>query len=186
MHILWESEAYSAYRFGHLGWHLLEPWGLYDIPVHCLLNFALATAFFRFISSWGYYNRPSVTVLGSSWTTLLLFIHSSMCTILHENDVFKVIHAVEIVSLWNPSAYHNTVVLWQNRFGFHLQVCLKRKKVPVMKMASKLHLTVTFSRCKGGFWIVWGFSPAVIDSWVLICLFWQKLTSHPTECSIAN
>ena len=47
VHILYECEAYSAYRFEHLGRHLLEPWELHDIPVYCLLNFASATGLFQ-------------------------------------------------------------------------------------------------------------------------------------------
>ena len=46
VYILCECEAFSAYRFEHLGWHLLEPWELHDICVHCLLNFASATGLF--------------------------------------------------------------------------------------------------------------------------------------------
>ena len=46
VHVLCECEAYSAYRFEHLGRHLLEPWELHDIPVRCLLNFASATGLF--------------------------------------------------------------------------------------------------------------------------------------------
>ena len=46
VHILCECEAYSVYRFERLGWHLLEPWELHDIPVRCLLNFASATGLF--------------------------------------------------------------------------------------------------------------------------------------------
>ena len=46
VHILCECEAYSAYRFEHLGQHLLEPRELHDIPVCCLLNFTSAPALF--------------------------------------------------------------------------------------------------------------------------------------------
>ena len=50
VHFLCECEAYSAYRFEHLGWHLLETWELHDIPFHCLLNFAFTTGLF--LSLW--------------------------------------------------------------------------------------------------------------------------------------
>ena len=46
VHILYECQAYSAYRLEHLGWHLLEPWKLHDIPVHRLLNSASAASLF--------------------------------------------------------------------------------------------------------------------------------------------
>ena len=45
--IFCKCEAYSAYKFEHLGRHHLEPWELYDNPVRCLLNFASATGLFR-------------------------------------------------------------------------------------------------------------------------------------------
>ena len=38
VHILCKCEAYSAYRFEHLGQHLFKPWELYDVPAHCLLK----------------------------------------------------------------------------------------------------------------------------------------------------
>ena len=38
MDILCEFETYSAYRFEHLGRHLLEPWELHGIPVHITNN----------------------------------------------------------------------------------------------------------------------------------------------------
>ena len=46
VHILCECKAYSAYKFEHLGRHLLEPWELHDIPVRCLLNFPSAAGLF--------------------------------------------------------------------------------------------------------------------------------------------
>ncbi len=45
-HILCDCEFYSALRFEHLGWHIIESWELQDIPVRCLLNFASATGLF--------------------------------------------------------------------------------------------------------------------------------------------
>lgn len=61
MHILCEWDGFSAYRFEHLGQHIIELWELHDIPITCLLNYASAASFLRL---WGY-NRPPVTVLGS-------------------------------------------------------------------------------------------------------------------------
>ncbi len=52
-HILCECEEPSAYRFEHLGRHLIEPWELKDILVRYMLNFASATG----------PNRPWVVVL---------------------------------------------------------------------------------------------------------------------------
>ncbi len=46
-HVLCECEELSAYRFEHLGRHLIEPWELRDIPVRCLLNFVSAVGLFR-------------------------------------------------------------------------------------------------------------------------------------------
>lgn len=46
-HVLCECEAFSAYRFEHLGRHIIEPWELQDIPVRCLLSFASATGLFN-------------------------------------------------------------------------------------------------------------------------------------------
>ena len=46
VHILHKCEAYFVYRFENLGRHVLEPWELHDIPVHCLLNFASGTGLF--------------------------------------------------------------------------------------------------------------------------------------------
>ena len=46
VHVLSECEAYSANKFEHLSWHLLEPWELYNTPVCCLLKFASATGLF--------------------------------------------------------------------------------------------------------------------------------------------
>ena len=46
VHILCEREAYFTNKFDHLGWHLLEPWEIYNIPVRCLLNFASAAGIF--------------------------------------------------------------------------------------------------------------------------------------------
>ena len=46
VYVLYECEAYSAYRFEYLGRHLVEPWELQNIPVRSLLNFALAMGLF--------------------------------------------------------------------------------------------------------------------------------------------
>ena len=46
VHILYKCEAYLAYRFEYLDQHLLKPWELHDILVHCLLNFASGTGLF--------------------------------------------------------------------------------------------------------------------------------------------
>lgn len=47
-HILCNCENFAALRFEHLGYHLLEPWELQDIPIRSLLNFASATGLFYF------------------------------------------------------------------------------------------------------------------------------------------
>ena len=36
------------------------------------------------------------------------------------------IYSVEVEGIWNPSAYHVTVVLRRKRFAFHLQLSLKK------------------------------------------------------------
>ena len=48
MDILCECEAWSAYKFEHLGRHLLQPFELDNIPVRCLLNFFLAIGLLDF------------------------------------------------------------------------------------------------------------------------------------------
>ena len=70
VHILCECEADSAYRFEHIGRHLLEPWEMHDIPVCCLLNFVSATGLFQ-VLVWGQYNRPLELPIYNS------FIHSN-------------------------------------------------------------------------------------------------------------
>ena len=62
VHILYKCEAYLAYRFEYLDQHLLKPWELHDILVHCLLNFASGTGLFQ-IQVCGQYHRPLVTEL---------------------------------------------------------------------------------------------------------------------------
>ena len=47
VHILYNYEAHSVYRFEHLSWHLLETWELHDIPVCFLLNIASVTDLFQ-------------------------------------------------------------------------------------------------------------------------------------------
>lgn len=46
-HILCDCEVFSAYRFEHLGRHIIEPWEISDIPIRCILNFASATGLFN-------------------------------------------------------------------------------------------------------------------------------------------
>ena len=41
-HVLCKCENYSAQRFEYLGYHMLDPWELMNVPIKCLLKFISA------------------------------------------------------------------------------------------------------------------------------------------------
>ena len=63
------------------------------------------------------------------WNAVLTFhsfaLNDDLCKDVHHPArkwYLQSIHAIEVVRLINLSTYHGTVVPWQNRFGYHLQL----------------------------------------------------------------